>query len=131
MNAHGVNDVVISCIDYRFRKRVGEWIDQNLEGKADLIAVAGASKALLEDASKDYVLHLIDIAVKLHGVTTIHIIDHIDCGAYGGSKEHNNPEAETTFHAGKCEAASEVILKAFPTMSVERHIMTFDGMVEC
>ncbi len=94
---HGVKDAVITCIDYRFRARSAAWIKRNLKDQADLIAVAGASKALLDKHSASYVLSLIKIAVDLHGIKRVHIVDHMDCGAYGGSKEHAGEVAEEIF----------------------------------
>lgn len=128
---HGVSDVVISCIDYRFRARVADWIKQALNDQADLIAVAGDSKAFLDDASGQYLLNLIKIAVDLHGVTTVHVLDHIDCGAYGGSKMHDCLENEEAFHSERCSLAADTIARTFPHLNVKSHIVTFDNIHAC
>lgn len=126
--AHGVRDLVISCLDYRFRSTVARWIRTELGDQADLVAMAGASKAVLDEASRACLLQQIDIAVSLHGVTHIHILDHIDCGAYGGSKMHKNKKAETDFHIEQCQQAAALITARFPELAVFSHLVSFDGV---
>lgn len=126
---HGVSDIVISCIDYRFRPRVAAWIAQNLGDASDLVAVAGASKAFLDPSSRDYLLQQIDIAIRLHGITRVHLLDHIDCGAYGGSGLHADEAAETSFHAEQCALAQQVIAAKFPTLTVVPYVVGFETTV--
>lgn len=126
---HGVRDLVISCIDYRFRARVAQWIKDTLGDQADLVAIAGASKAILDEASRATVLHQLEIAVKLHGIERVHILDHMDCGAYGGYTVHVGQEAETQFHAGQCGLAAGVIAAHFPQMIVASYIVNFDHVI--
>ncbi len=128
---HGCNDLVVSCIDYRFRKTVADWIKTELNDQADLISVAGTSKAFLDETSHNYILGLIKIAVDLHGVKRVHLLDHIDCGAYGGSKQHDCIENEEAFHAKQCSFAYEEIKKEFPELDVQSYIVTFDGIKQC
>lgn len=123
-NSHGVQDLVISCIDYRFRANVASWIKTNLTDKSDLIAVAGTSKALITESSREYVIGLIKIGIDLHGVNTIHLLDHQDCGAYGGSKEHTDDRAELNFHNQKLEEAEIIIKQTFPQLTVNKYVMT-------
>lgn len=127
---HGVRDLVISCIDYRFRPVVAQWIKETLNDQADLVAVAGASKAPISQESHDYILNQIKIGQELHGVTTVHVLDHIDCGAYGGSKLHSDQEHEQSFHEQQCTRAHSEINKAFPDMTVKSYLVTFDGVRE-
>lgn len=126
MSPHGVNDLVISCIDYRFRAQIAAWIKDNLTDQSDLIAVAGAAKALIDATSQKYILNLIQIAVQLHGVTTVHILNHIDCGAYGGSKVHADRQQEQLFHAQQGELAHNVIAQRFPQLTVKSYIVDFE-----
>ena len=126
--SHGVRDAVISCIDYRFRPLISAWIKDELNDQADLVAVAGAAKTLLDPASEQYILGLIKIAEDLHGVTTVHILNHVDCGAYGGSKLHAGEAQEKQFHANQCALATQVIAQQFPGLTVKHYIVDFDGV---
>lgn len=127
----GVHDLVISCIDYRFRPIVATWIQDTLHDRADLVSVAGASKAPISSESHNYILEQIRIGQQLHGVNTIHILDHVDCGAYGGSKMHENLDKETNFHKQQCSLASEAIKKEFPDMNIKSYVVNFDGVHSC
>ncbi len=129
--SHGVKDLVISCIDYRFRPRVAEWIAGQFNSQADLVAVAGAAKSLIDMPSREYILNQIDIGIRLHGVGRVHIIDHIDCGAYGGSKMHESEDAEIAFHSGQCATAADVIREKFPQLTVLSYALCFDKIVAC
>jgi carbonic anhydrase len=128
VTSHGVRDAVVSCIDYRFRPLIAAWIKDELHDQADLIAVAGAGKTLLDAASQQYILGLLKIARDLHGVTTIHILNHLDCGAYGGSKLHATEETEKQFHADQCSLAEQIITQQFPDAVVKRYIVDFSGV---
>lgn len=126
---HGTQNLVISCIDYRFRARTAAWIKDNFNDTADLVAVAGASKAITDEKSREYILSLIDIGRKLHGVTTVHVLDHVDCGAYGGSSQHNGEAEEIDFHFGEVNRAVEVLKEKHPDLEVKGYLMNFDEVL--
>lgn len=130
-HSHGVKDLVISCIDYRFRPRIAQWIAQEFDGQADLVAVAGAAKSLLDKPSRQYVLGQIEIGIRLHGIERVHIVNHIDCGAYGGSKVHESEDDETAFHARECEQARQLIQQKFPHVTIYSYALCFDRMISC
>ena len=65
----------------------------------------------------------------MHGVTTVHILAHMDCGAYGGSKQHTDIDAEHAFHQEKLAEAVKVIKQSYPEMIVKTYTMTFDDIV--
>ena len=126
--SHGTKDLVICCMDYRFRERVAQWIQETLANTADLVSVAGASKAITSEQSREYIFSLIDIGRNLHGVTTVHILDHIDCGAYGGSSQHTDQAAETTFHSNQCQQATALLAAKYPDLTVKSYYMDFDAI---
>lgn len=125
-----VNDLVVHCIDFRFRAQEAAWIESNLNGRADLVAIAGVSKAILDADTHEAVFKQLDIAQRLHGVTTIHLLDHIDCGAYGGSKEHADKEAEVAMHKEKLAEATKVITERFPALTVKSYIVDHNDISE-
>lgn len=127
---HEVDDVVLTCMDFRFRPLIAEWINEQLDGKSDQIAMAGATKAILEETSRDSALDYIGIAINLHHVRTLHIIDHIDCGAYGGSAKFGDIDEETTFHLDQIHAAKKIVQERFANLEIVGHIIGFDGMVD-
>ncbi len=112
--------IVICCIDYRFWPEALPLI-RNKYGDFDLIELAGSSKNLispLEAEDKKALLENIEISITLHNPTKIIITNHIDCGAYGGSRQFESLEAEILFHRGELIKAKEIIESKFPEMQV-------------
>ena len=125
-----VNNLTITCIDYRFRSKYAAVIDNEQEGQSDLVVLAGASKAVNDEDTRESVLKQIDIAQRLHGIQTVHILDHIDCGAYGGSASFaDDKDGETTMHKTELEKATQVIKERFPDLEVKSAIVDFDEVI--
>jgi carbonic anhydrase len=125
-----VDNLTVTCIDFRFRPQLAQWMTTELEDKTDLVAIAGVSQAILDEGTQAAVLKQIDIADRLHSIKTVHLIDHIDCGAYGGSAQFNGDKnAEIAMHKEELEKAKVVIAEKFPSLQVELHIADFGGMV--
>ncbi len=126
-----VDNFTISCIDFRFRAKIADWIKAELNDESDLVAIAGTSKAILDKDTREAVLKQIGIADSLHAIKTVHLIDHIDCGAYGGSAKFNHDKAaEVAMHNQELVKAQQVINERFPSLTVKTHIIDFDRMVQ-
>jgi hypothetical protein len=64
-------------------------------------------------------MQCIGIPCDLHHAARIVIVNHADCGAYGGSKEFKgDDEAEQKFHEVQLKSAKEKILKYYPGKEV-------------
>lgn len=125
-----VDNLTVSCIDFRFRTKVADWIKNELNDESDIVALAGVSKAILDEDTRAAVIKQIDIAHRLHEIKTVHLIDHMDCGAYGGStKFDGDKEAEVAMHQEELKKAANVIAEAVPGVSVEIHVLDFEGMI--
>ena len=88
---HTCKALVLHCIDFRLGQPIKKYLEgQNLLGDADIVAVAGAAKNLVSPASQaesDFVMKQIEISRRLHHIQEIILINHTDCGAYGGNDE--------------------------------------------
>jgi hypothetical protein len=127
-NQHACQALAIHCIDFRFQKDLNEYLEDRFPGAYDRIAVAGGVKSLLEDAaSGGFELDQCAVSYKLHHPKIILLFQHEDCGAYGGSKEFANPEAERSFQAGELQKAEKVIVHTFPDVAVERFFVLLSG----
>ena len=62
----------------------------------------------------------IDIAVRLHHIKKVVLINHEDCGAYG-------QEGTAEKHAQDLQNAKEKILIKFPDLAVEIYYLKLDG----
>lgn len=96
------NVLVISCIDLRLTDNLLKFLNaENLANRYDHISLAGAAlcsegnkqpkdspykyvKEFKPDAKdwKKFILRHVELAVMLHQVTDVYIVEHDDCGAY-------------------------------------------------
>ena len=118
--------LVLSCIDYRFWPQALPLL-QKKYGDFDLIEIAGSSKNLtspLEEEDRTALLENIGISIKLHNPHKIILTNHMDCGAYGGSKSFKSEEDEITFHRDELEIAKEIVQNKFPHLPVTTELLT-------
>jgi len=134
MNHHQKVSIVLSCIDYRFWPEALPMLEKKF-GEFDLIELAGASKNLAtptQEADRKAVLESIGVSVKLHGAKKIILTNHIDCGAYGGSKKFNTIEDEIEFHRKELDKAADLVAHKFPDLIIKKIIISHDdkGKIE-
>ena len=85
--AAGHADVLLlSCMDYRLMDEVSAYMQgRGLKDAYDHVILAGASLGALTDKRPDwgrtFFQHL-DVAIQLHKVKKVMVVDHRDCGAY-------------------------------------------------
>lgn len=121
--------VVVSCIDYRFWPQALPLLKEKY-GDFDLIEIVGASKNLtspIEKEDKTALLENIEISIKLHNPYKLILTNHIDCGAYGGSKNFKSPGEEIEFHKKELQKAKEIVQEKFPHMPVAIELLIMDG----
>lgn len=120
-NIHSCEAVVLACIDFRFWKETMKFVEEELEIKSyDFPKLPGSAKAINECQSElDVALRCIGVPCNLHHVEKIVIVNHADCGAYGGSKKFQGDlEAEQKFHESELQKAKEKILKYYSNKEV-------------
>ena len=119
-DVHHCEAVVLSCIDFRFWKETVEFIENELEIKTfDFPSLPGSAKAINESVDEKFVFGCISVPVELHHAGKIVIINHQDCGAYGGSAKFNgNSEAEQEFHEQELKKAKEKIAAKYPDKEI-------------
>jgi len=78
--------------------------DQGLLGECDIVAIAGAVKEW------GHALKQIEVSKRLHNISNIILINHTDCGAYGGDDSR---------HEHDLKAAKNDIVKKYPDISVK------------
>ena len=126
---HYVADAcVVWCFDDRFSGLLGKFSKKFKN--FDLVKVAGGAKSLTEEASpdRDFVLGQIKASVRLHGTKRIALMLHRDCGAYGGSKSFEGPEAEKESQMNRLAAAKQFLMKEVPNVPVDIYFAEFDGL---
>lgn len=120
METHNCKGFIVHCIDFRFRKMLSEYLFSRFSNSYDLVSIAGGVK------NSQFVLEQIKISNALHAPETIVLIQHEDCGAYGGSNAFGNFEKE--LEVQKIELAkAEALLKQQFSQQVEKYFIRLSG----
>jgi hypothetical protein len=135
--AGAADALLLSCIDYRLTGKVSDYMTaQGLAGKYDQTILAGAALGAVThkypDWGRTFRQHL-GIAIELHGIHEVIVIDHRDCGAYKVILGHDyarDPAAETRIHAEMLHRLRREILHEHPKLGVRLGLMALDGSVE-
>lgn len=120
-------NLVFTCMDYRFPATYNRFIEQLDE--ADRVALAGAAKAITDKDTRATSLKQIELSQKLHNIKSVYLLDHEDCGGYGGKAQFESDEAEIKEHAKIAAQAREIILNKLPDIHVITKMCMLDGSV--
>lgn len=117
---HHCEAVVLACIDFRFWKETMQFVEQFLGiENYDFPKLPGSAKAINESQDGDISMMCVGVPCDLHGAEKIVVVNHSDCGAYGGSKKFGgDSEAEQKFHEQELKKARDVILEKYPENEV-------------
>ncbi|MEK6749748.1 MAG: carbonic anhydrase [Pseudomonadota bacterium] len=116
--AHRCTAIVVHCMDYRLQSYINQWLEANLaQGSYDRAVMAGGVFDVYD------VIRQVDISDRLHGITTVILINHEDCGMYGigGTEQH---------HERDLEQAEDKIRRLFPHLEVDTYYLNLDGTFE-
>jgi carbonic anhydrase len=129
--------LLLSCMDYRLVDYTLHYMEgRGLRDKYDHIVLAGASLGAITDKypewNKTFWDHL-GLAIKLHSIHTVMILDHRKCGAYDlilGESCCITREKETMAHRTQLKDLHKAIKKRYSELEVELLLMDLDGKVE-
>lgn len=129
--------LLLSCMDFRLMDDIERFMaKRGLRNKYDHVALAGASLAAVTDKfpawNQTFWQHL-DIAIKLHAIERVIVIDHRDCGAFKvilGEAHAKDRASETAAHAQQLGALRRQIAERHPKLAIETLLMSLDGKVE-
>jgi hypothetical protein len=125
---------IVWCFDARFSEAYDEFLKQRgfSEYAIDLVKRAGGAKALAMDASSEQedVRKQIRGSIDLHHANRVILMMHMDCGAYGGSKNFNNDhQEEWDHHSAELGKAARFVQATFTEIKyIECWIADFDGL---
>jgi len=126
----GCQAVVAHCIDFRIQKTLHAWLDKHLPDGYDLISLAGGIKRLLEDGENHNIeLEEFLISAKLHHPKIAVLIQHEDCGAYGGSRAFKGIDSEVDFQKKQLDKAEKLLKKNLPDISVRKLFVCLSGKI--
>lgn len=120
--------VALSCVDFRFRAETLLYIKEFLGIETyDILKFPGSARAINKKTENDVVLNSISLPLGLHSASKIVIINHQDCGAYGGSEAFKDPQAEQEFHEAELRRAGARARERFPDIEV---LMSYARLVD-
>jgi hypothetical protein len=89
-----------------------------LPASYDLISVPGGARDVSDTSSCLY-RSIADVSIGLHQVKNVLLIQHTDCGAYGGRATcGGTEEADHTFQLAELKKARESLKNAHPDLNV-------------
>lgn len=115
---HRCDAVVMMCMDFRFWREVAEHIKEKGIENFDVLMFPGAAKMIVEEADACPAKKGAAIAHDLHHAKKVIIVNHADCGAYGGRSAFGNIDEERKKHVEDVKKAIEIIKVQYPDMEV-------------
>lgn len=126
----------LSCMDYRLFDATIELLKKDCKVDAfDHTILAGASLGFNQNDYKYWkqtLINHIDLAIKLHKIKKIVVIDHEDCGAYKLAYPHlkDYPECERKYHIKNIHKFIKNISKMYPDLHYSGYLLSLDGSYE-
>lgn len=109
---------IIHCMDYRLPKYLYPWVVQRFGyDNFDTTAIAGCT------LDYEMLLKHVQLAVRVHTVDVICIVNHEDCRAYGEAGTYER-------HQHDLKATREKLLALFPHLQIETYYLHLDGTFE-
>ena len=121
--------MVLSCIDPRFQSKVYNYLKKNkLSGKYSSFTIAGAGIGVTHKKFKKWHSTFWDnlsTSIKLHGINTLIVINHRDCGAakIANTKKVFNSVIENIIHRQSFNIIKKNLKKRFSYMKVKFKIL--------
>lgn len=121
------DNMVITCMDRRFLRAARQILKENygvdIEASARL-AKAGASLAVVDEV----LIPDIQKSHKLHDIKNVYVVDHTDCGGFGGLEAFgNDEEKEIQKHFESLDEAKDTIHNVLPQLVVITFVVNLDG----
>lgn len=144
-NQHHAQALAFFCMDFRFKDATLAYLKHELQlVDLDVAVLAGASKNLIysqkskvgqafmfdSGASKvgqtsmpdfpnfETAIKQIELSIKLHHIKKIILIDHADCGAYGGAAAFETSQKEREAHVVNLRKAKEILVQKFSNKEI-------------
>lgn len=123
--------LVIHCSDFRIRREQDLAIERVYGSGAqyDRYTIPGSCRRLVResDDTRDQMISDISLLIDKHQPETIVLIQHEDCGAYGGREAFQSPEAENEMLASDLHASASLLRQKFPRVTVHGYIIRMNG----
>ena len=110
--------LVVHCMDYRLQKLLHPWIMSRFGAdNFDIVSLAGGVH------DYEMVLKYVQLAVQIHSIEIVTMINHEDCRAYGRDGTYAR-------HKHDLKDAKQKIEALFPSLEVETYYLHLNGLFE-
>ncbi len=120
-------------MDFRLESAIESYMsDNDLTNDTDVISIAGAAKDLNDGSMGGAVESQLSLSKKLHDINCITLMNHTDCGGYGGRDAFDSREAEWENHVEALKTAETYLKGTYPDVAIKKVIADIqdDGSVE-
>jgi hypothetical protein len=132
-SGHDADAFVVRCIDFRCQGKadgsyakgattmIADYVRNTLGVEQyDNYSAAGAAKSFNDgpEFAIQNVWYNLEISRKLHNIQKVILINHTDCGAYGGSIRFADQEKEIAFHTAELRSGFRKIKERMPDVEV-------------
>lgn len=116
--SHTCTHAIVHCMDFRLNPSIQDFLEaHDLVNTTDIISLAGGVKNI-NDNENGCAEQQIELSVKLHAISTLMLMNHTDCGAYGGSDKFETKDEEKEFHITELRKAKEKLAKIYPQLEI-------------
>jgi carbonic anhydrase len=115
--SHVCSHALVRCIDFRLGHAVHDYIHNSLCKDADIISLAGAAKGIAQ-TQLGIIEEQIALSKRLHKIEEVVLMNHTDCGAYGGKAAFASKEEECAKHTEDLLTAKAKIQELHPELRV-------------
>ena len=135
LTAHNAKALILTCMDFRLLDDVVTFMNKiGYNNNYDQFILAGGSLGFNQDVYNDWKKTLnkhINLALELHHIKEIIIIDHMKCGAYKifYNKKDFTHDEELALHNENINKFKKYINTTYPKLKVKGFIMNLDGSV--
>lgn len=127
---HTCKALIIHCMDFRLMEPIFSYLKKRgLVGMCDEVSLAGAIKSIADDPNgpvSQTLLKQIELSKALHHIDTVILMNHTDCGAYGGHAAFASLTEEREKHTQDMRAVRNHITSRFPELTVETVLADID-----
>lgn len=126
--------LILTCMDYRYIDDIHRLLsDNNYNDDYNHVVLAGGSLGYNQNKYTEWKKTInthINLAIQLHNITEIIVIDHMDCGAY--RLLYNNPkltyDEEFKLHATNLKSIKTKLSMSYPQLKVRTFLLDLDGI---
>lgn len=130
-NVHHCDAIVMMCMDFRFWEATADYLKREKGIKTfDFLSFPGAAKMIIENQGNCPAEVGSKISCSLHNSSKIVVVNHADCGAYGGRKAFSSIEEERQKHLSDLAKAMEQMKKCYPDKEVVGVYVDLDEEME-